>query len=261
MYALAEQWGPEPVVALLPLIPHFGYYKDYLQLIALTPESAIAERALSLYTDQLKEDETELSKATAEKRTPKLSLAGKFAPREHTSFDKAPLKLARRFAQALYGAGNPATAARKYRKLVSSLNGALNTTEVLMAAGRWEEIKFSQVASLCLTRHRKAFLNEKIKGALSSDEEATGNRHPDDSARVAAREALRAALSSKKGVQGKQLQPHELAQKCMSGRAHNLSTSSASATCSSTWPAAMATAGVHQRAVGDAVQAAAAALR
>ena len=221
--ALAEKWGPETVAALLDLVPHFGYYKDYLALLALKPDGPLADKALTLYCEQLKEDETELARAAAEKRTPKLSLAAKFAPREGTSFDKAPLKLARRFAKALFGGSNPASSARKYRKLVASLNAALNTTEVLMAAGRWEEIKFCQVASLCLTRHRKAFLNESLKGALSVADEHTGNRHPDDPARVASRQHLRSAISSKKGVQGKALQPHELVQKCMSGRSHLLS--------------------------------------
>ena len=56
-----------------------------------------------------------------------------------------------------------------------------------MAAQRWEEIEFSRVASLCLQRQRKAFLNEALKGKLTPAQEATGNRHPDDAARVAAR--------------------------------------------------------------------------
>ena len=109
--------------------------------------------------------------------------------------------------------------------MLSGLNTALGTTEVLMAAQRWEEIEFARVASLCLQRQRKAFLNEALKGKLSAAQEETGNRHPEDPSRVAARRALRAALLEKgaKGVNGKALQPHEVAQKCMGGR-HNLST-------------------------------------
>ena len=86
------------------------------------------------------------------------------------------------------------------------------------AASRWEEIKFGQVASLCLQRNRKAFLNEALKGKLSAAEELTGNRHPDDAARVAARAHLRECIASRKGVKGKELGPHEIAKKCMQGR-------------------------------------------
>ena len=108
---------------------------------------------------------------------------------------------------------------RKYRQLLSRLNAALATTETLMAAHRWEEIKFANVASLCLQRNRKAFLNEALKGKLTAADELTGNRFPDDEARVAARAHLRACIASKKGVKGSELGPHEIAKKCMRGRA------------------------------------------
>ena len=219
MELLTEEFGPAAIDAVLPLIPHYGYYKDYLALLTRKSEGELAERMISIFVEQLKEDEVELQKAKAEERTPKLSLAGKYAPREGGAFNG----LSRRFARDLFGGANAHSAARKYRKLVLTLNAALNTTECLMAANRWEEIKFASVSSLCLTRHRKAFLNEKLKGSLSPAEEVTGNRHPDDPARTAARAALREALSSKKGVQGKTLQPHEIAQKCMHG-ARSLST-------------------------------------
>jgi len=93
-----------------------------------------------------------------------------------------------------------------------------------MAAGRWEEIRFARVASLCLQRHRKAFLNEALKGVLTPAQDGTGNRHPDDPARVAARLHLREAIVSKKGVQGKALMPHEIVQHCMGGEGRSLST-------------------------------------
>ena len=124
----------------------------------------------------------------------------------------------------MFGSANPAASARKSRKLLSALNAALGTPEVLMASGRWAEIKMSSVASVCLQRHRKAFLNEALKGRVLLSEEETGNRHPNDPARVAARKNLRAAILSKKGVQGKALLPHELVKKCMGGRSHCLST-------------------------------------
>ena len=211
------------VLATLPLVPHFGYYKDYLLMMETEGMSkAIKERALSLMAEALRSDEKELEAAAQAKRTPNLTLAAKYAPREGCHFDKG-LGAAKTLAAALYGGANPAAARRKYRKLVSRLNAALGTTEVLMAAQRWEEIEFGRVASLCLQRQRKAFLNEALKGELSATQEETGNRHPDNPARVAARRALRAALLEKgaKGVNGKALQPHEIASKCMG---HSLST-------------------------------------
>jgi len=62
-----------------------------------------------------------------------------------------------------------------------------------------------------------------VKGALTPSEEQTGNRHPEDAERVAARSALRQALVAKKGVHGKALMPHELAAKLMDDRHSALS--------------------------------------
>jgi hypothetical protein len=221
----AKEFGEESVAAVLDLLPLYGYWKDLVHLLASDDcPRALADKSEELICEQLLADEAECSAATAEKRTPSLSLVAKYAPREGMKFDKGPLRLAKRLAQRLFGSVNPAASARKYRKLCSSLNSQLCTTEVLMAAGRWEEIRFARVASLCLQRHRKAFLNEALKGVLTPAQDATGNRHPDDPARVAARLHLREAIVSKKGVQGKALMPHEIVKLCLGGEGRSLST-------------------------------------
>eukprot|EP00316_Scyphosphaera_apsteinii_P020154 CAMPEP_0119306702 /NCGR_PEP_ID=MMETSP1333-20130426/7384_1 /TAXON_ID=418940 /ORGANISM="Scyphosphaera apsteinii, Strain RCC1455" /LENGTH=639 /DNA_ID=CAMNT_0007310069 /DNA_START=78 /DNA_END=1997 /DNA_ORIENTATION=+ len=224
-YKMLTMLPEEAVLATLHLLPHFGYWKDVLLLHEVSGmATAIKDRALELLAEQLRKDDAalmEANKATTagKKRVPALSLAGKYAPREKGHFDKGDQKLAKKLAVQLFGGANPARAARKYRQMLSQLNRALCTTEVLMAAHRWEEIEFAKVASLCLQRQRKAFLNEALKGKLTQAQEATGNRHPDDPARVAARQHLREALLCKgaKAVKGKQLLPHEVAQKCMAG--------------------------------------------
>merc|ERR1719428_948595 len=165
-------------MATLHLVPHFGYWKDYLLMQGVAGiDAAVKDKALSLLADQLLKDAAELEAAEKEARTPNLTLAGKYAPREGSAFDG----LAKRLSTHLFGNKNEAASARKYRKLVASLNRALLTTEVLMAANRWAEI---EVSSLCLQRSRKAFLNEALKGKLGPAQEETGNRHPEDEQRV-----------------------------------------------------------------------------
>ena len=52
------------VLATLPLVPHFGYYKDYLLMMETEGMSkAIKERALSLMAEALRSDEKELEAA------------------------------------------------------------------------------------------------------------------------------------------------------------------------------------------------------
>ena len=135
-YQMLAKLPEEAVLATLPLVPHFGYYKDYLLMMEAEGMSqAIKERALSLMAEALRNDEKELEAAAQAERTPTLTLAAKYAPREGCHFDKG-LGAAKKLAAALYGDANPAAARRKYRKLVSRLNAALGTTEVLMAAQR-----------------------------------------------------------------------------------------------------------------------------
>jgi len=214
-YQLMALLPADAAKATLSLVPHYGYYKD---LLALAAQPALADRCIALFAEALRTDEAELATATAEGRTPKLSLAAKYAPREGGHYDRPPLRLGRTLAMAMFGEANTTAAQRKYRQLVANLNRALGTTEVLMAANRYDEIQFSRVASLCLNRQRKAFLNEALKQLPTPEEDETGNRHPEDESRVAARKALRAAMLSRKGVNGKALQPHEVAAKCMRGR-------------------------------------------
>ena len=215
-YQMVELLPVEAVLATVHLVPHYGCWKDMFELLARPLDGAIKAKIVELVKEQLNADEAALDAATPGGEAPKLSLLGKWAPREGSSYDRKA-KLASLIATAMFGANKPA-AQRKYRQLVAKLNAALGTTEVLMAANRWAEIQFSGVASLCLQRHRKAFLNEALKGTLSAAEEATGNRLPDDAGRVAARQNLRAQLTAKGGVKGKELGPHELAAKCMAGR-------------------------------------------
>ncbi|KAL3915811.1 MAG: hypothetical protein SGPRY_007073 [Prymnesium sp.] len=214
-YKMLSFLDPLGVEATLHLIPHFGYWKDLL-LMQEVPQlsAALKNKAIAIFAEQLRTDAMELKRAEEENRVPSLSLCGKYAPREGSHFDKGGLKLARELATRLHGSANVPAAQRKYRQLTSKLNAALKTTEVLMSANRFEEIEFSRVASLCMQRCRKAFMNEKLTGEVPPRFEETGNRHPEDKGRVAARQALREAVAKKK-VNGKQLFPHEITRKLM----------------------------------------------
>ena len=220
LHSVAEL-GTEVANAAIELLPHYGFFKDLSNIAAdkTLPESVRA-KAVEVFVDALEADAKALDAAEAAGEPPKtLSLAGKWSPRENGAYDKA-VGLASTLAVKMFGGAgagtSKASAMRKYRKLVSRLNAALSTTEVLMASHRYAEINFAKVSSLCLQRNRKAFLNEAVKGGrLTAAEEETGNRHPTDADRVASRVHLREALTKKAMVNGKALMPHEIAKKCM----------------------------------------------
>jgi hypothetical protein len=210
---------PETLKMLLVEIPTYGYFKDFILIMEMISTlgvdsdlgdlKGLSESIINIFVEQLRKDEKELNESL-----PKLSFAGKYAPREGKQYDLIAKKLARK----LYPESR--TPNKDYRKLLSKLTEKLNVPEVLMCARRYHEIDFKHVPSLCANRFRKAFLNELIpkKGSepvpLSESEQETGNRHPDDPHRVQCRKNLQIASVEGK-VCGKVLLPHELVSQLM----------------------------------------------
>ena len=216
LLAVLYERYPAVVLALVDLIPAYGYWKDLLSLLVECHRDGVdygplAARVWAAYAAQIEADAAELKAAEHDRRAPKLSLAAKFAPSEgghHSRALKADREICKLLFPTLVGdrmvAGREAawpTARAKYRRILSSLRRALAVPEVRMCAQQWAEIEFGKVSSLCLDRHKRAFLNE-----------GKANRHEDTPDRVACRENL-LSLITEKGVaalKGKQLFPHEL---------------------------------------------------
>ena len=80
------------------------------------------------------------------------------------------------------------TRMKQYRKRVAALNKFLQTVEVKMCAGDWEEIVPGNVPGRAVKKYVKAFLNEK--GTKRKGEKAPRGilRHPCDPVRMACRE-------------------------------------------------------------------------
>jgi len=186
-------FGIEPILATIHLVPHYGYYKDYLYILELDLHNDLNKKIITLYTDQLRLDEADMKKGKC------ISLAAKFAPTEKTHFST----FARQFATKLFPGDDACY--KRYRCLKTTLNEYLKTTETLMSSNKFSEIEFGRVASLCLNRHRKAFLNlqkdgRSIRFASSID-----------------RQMCRANLLAQKNINGKQVQPHEIVAQFMIG--------------------------------------------
>jgi hypothetical protein len=210
---------PATMQALLALVPQYGCWRDLFciakragELVALVP---LSQAALVVAADQLRVDAAALAAAEATGEKPRnISLAAKWAPREAC---KSFPGQAKRLAKLLFP--EMADSRAQYRKLLAGLNRGLSTVEVLMCAQQWDAIEPTAVPSCCLMKARKALLNERVKGPVTPEHAETGNRHPDDGARVGCRKRVRAALVAQgtKKLKGKQLHPHEIVQKLMGG--------------------------------------------
>ena len=86
------------------------------------------------------------------------------------------------------------------------LTSYLDLPEVLLAAQREDEIKFGRVASKAMMRLRKVMLNQ----------DKHGNPRSENPKRVRLAERFMEHIVEK-GVNGKQLMPHEIVSKIMRG--------------------------------------------
>jgi hypothetical protein len=224
---------PGVVLKLLPLVPQFGYWKDYLLLLQEVNEYPVkgvdyvplSTEVWRLYAEQLEKDYALLTASRAAGEKPALSYAGKYAPREKKQFAKS-LHAVRELALRMFpplesdlvviGAsmeqekkqGDPKPNKKRYREVVSALSTALDVPEVKMCARRYASINMAAVPSRCMKAQSKAFANDLKDSPHTVSQGITGNRHPEDEDRVTARKHLVDTLMSK-GVKGGQVYPDE----------------------------------------------------
>lgn len=215
---------PGVIVALVPLIPEYGYWKDIPLMIADiidTNNAKIMKPLLNALYDSmvasLQTDDRELSdwlsSGSSPTRKPKIGLVAKFIPKENRSYDrkyKVTKELAKRMYPTVWST-DFRTALRRFRKCVSRINKHLDTTEVKMSDKCFRDINFNRVPSKCLAKNRKAFLNKKMgPGRKEVD------RHPDDPDRTQCRENLLSHMERvKKGdhtvkIHAQQLTPYDI---------------------------------------------------
>jgi uncharacterized protein with von Willebrand factor type A (vWA) domain len=122
-----------------------------------------------------------------------LTLVAKWIPREKSSFDWLYEALASNFYPEFMRTASTAEqkekATRKcktqYRKLLSSINVKIDTTQVKQCAKLWSEIDFNKVTSITTSKQKKAFLNVKKDGT---------ERFPDDLDRVECAEHFKSRI-------------------------------------------------------------------
>ena len=196
--------------AMLELVPHFGCWRDLFVLAADEKVArAVKEKVWHIASRQLVADAT-----TPEGQS--ISLCAKWAPRE----DKMP-EQAKALAKLIFPEISKLSDRLKaYRKYVAALNRRLDTTEVKMCAGDWEEIEPAKVPGRNLHIHRRAFLNE-VAPKKKGEHVIVGQlRHPDDEARMACRDHFvdffaKAARGEVTVKGANTLYPHEVLQKVL----------------------------------------------
>lgn len=228
---------PETAKALLPLFPHYGYWKDFLLLLSMAKkeidlpyQSELFDTCMDVMQKQLQKDllSLEMFKRSLEaaeqdkndpeqleklrQKGPKLSLLPKWLPREGSHFDKS-IGFVERFVALLWPASAPTKkseeswksfAKAKYRKTVAELTSYYGLPEVLLSAKREEEINFERVASKATLVLTKTFLNE----------DKIGNPRSENPKRIRLAERFIEVVLAK-GLKGGQVMPHEIVKTIM----------------------------------------------
>ncbi|GMH68856.1 hypothetical protein TL16_g05026 [Triparma laevis f. inornata] len=233
---------PSATLSVLDLLPHFGYWKDPMLLLKeccntnkLSDDASLdllKAKCYTMYATQLEKDHAELlsSKAASPPRNPNLTFVAKFAPSENKEFDKL-FNCVGPIACLMYPPDNETKKAKlasikKYRQTCTALRAGLEVPEVKECCGKFSEINFERVTSLCMNRKMKSFLNEKLRDSKmqNGEYEETGDRFPENEDRVEARKHLLELILKKGSVKGKDLFPHELVENCQKGGYGGLST-------------------------------------
>lgn len=103
-----------------------------------------------------------------------ISLTAKWVPREKSCFGWLYESFACDYFREILETANTDESRRKavlkcktqYRKLLSSLNTKIDTTQVKQCGHKWSEIDFAKVTSITIAKQKKAFLNKKQDGSV-----------------------------------------------------------------------------------------------
>ena len=138
-------YNQEAALAVLPLIPEYGRWKDVIDILAGMPDdSPLAEHIYALIESQLKSD---ISNMAVNKS---VSLLAKWLPSVNAS--KYSRALARRISNHLV------LTFENYRKMLSALRQYIDVTEVKTCGDNWKEIDYNKVSSNANARYLKAFM-------------------------------------------------------------------------------------------------------
>ena len=139
------------------------YFYRYCQSVGCRNNHPLLQECILLTNKQLRIDSTSENP----------SLLAKWVPREDSAFGCQFEPLATHyFAEYMLTAKSPESVAKaikkcktQYRKLLTTLNHKLHTTQIDQCGGTWGKINFNKVTSITLAKQKSAFLNKTSGGA------------------------------------------------------------------------------------------------
>jgi hypothetical protein len=150
----------------------YGSWKDVKYLYKYSKANNHCLHDLVLYGVELMNDQLRLDSVSENP-----SLVAKWVVREKSQFsDLFDIMASHYFSSYLETAKTEVSKTRAllkakmdYRKLISSINRILDTTQIKQCANKWSEIVPENLTSITMMRQKKAFLNLKKNGECRSE--------------------------------------------------------------------------------------------
>lgn len=149
------------------------YFCEYCKSQGDSVNSPLINFSVSLINSQIKNDHLSFLANSDD-----ISLASKWAPREKSSFGWLYESLATDYFYDILETAKTYDQKRKailkckteYRKVLSTLNRKIDTTQIKQCEQTWQQIDFNKVTSVTLSKQKKAFLNIKKNGDIRCPE-------------------------------------------------------------------------------------------
>ena len=195
---------PSLVMELMQLIPDYGSWMDVFKLMGYISNPSHRIQVKEIVRKQFLKDESAV--ATGDK----LSLLGKWLPREGNKYSALAKELAQYFWE------HDERSLRKsinvmgsYRKRCAAMNKALETVEILECSNQWDKINPHNVPARAMQTKMAAYLNESGQ----ESENSLTLRKQNDPVRMACRENFKTFFA--KAAEGEvsvssNVFPHEL---------------------------------------------------
>lgn len=174
------------------------YFYRYCQSVGCKNHHPLLQECILLTNQQLKIDST----------SEQPSLLAKWVPREDSAFGQQfePLAI-HYFSEYMTTAKSDESIAKaikkcktQYRKLLTTLNLKLRTTQIDQCGRTWSNIHFNNVTSITLTKQKLAFLNKTSSGAPRFPESSDRNE-----CAIHFKEHIELCKSGKMDIKGKRV--------------------------------------------------------
>ena len=164
---------PDTMERILETVPFIGYWGDLNNIYKIVYESnnavwypyknRLLNKIVKIWCGNLRLEEDKLNNEECHKYFSKLC---KWIPREKSAINK-DTKIVNQILKVYYPKlykKKRVEAFKKYRKLITTINKKINTTEIYMCDKKFSKIDYSQVPSKCLEKNILGWLDINKKG-------------------------------------------------------------------------------------------------